>query len=143
MASCRQQHELNNLYLSMHQISEFLPIFHIFSLAQHSAIGRGLTMAIIMDNLPLNAFDSSKYLSKALTGLINPQLRLPSYSTITNKWLDECYEATKSKVNAILASQTYLNFIIDESSNIRRERESLIYASMSQSLVHFICNVQH
>ena len=79
-------------------------------------------MAIIMDNLPFNALDNKKYLSKALTEVINPQIRLPNYQSIVNKWLDECYLATKAKVDMILANERHLNFITDESSNIRRER---------------------
>jgi hypothetical protein len=38
-----------------------------------------------MDNLPLNTYNSKKFLSKALTELVNPNLRLPSYKAIIDR----------------------------------------------------------
>jgi hypothetical protein len=54
--------------------------------------------------------------------LINPLIALPQHKEIAGPLLDLQYKLTTSKVDAILDAEPCLNFVTDESSNIRRQR---------------------
>jgi Protein of unknown function (DUF 659)/hAT family C-terminal dimerisation region len=90
--------------------------------SQRELICKRLTMAIIIDNLPLNLFNTGKELPNVLAQLINPHIKMPSNTMITKRYLEQCYQEVRADVNGIIQGQEMLNFIADETSNIRRER---------------------
>ncbi|KAL2825332.1 hypothetical protein BDW59DRAFT_146427 [Aspergillus cavernicola] len=55
-------------------------------------------------------------------GGLEPAFRPPDRRAFGNKILDLCYSETKSQVEEILGRTRTINLIVDESSNISRDR---------------------
>lgn len=74
-----------------------------------------------IDGLPFTAFEASKELRNSYR-LLNPAVEFPSRKELSTTLLDKQYELTMSKVYKRLDSEPLLNFSIDETSNICRQR---------------------
>jgi hypothetical protein len=82
--------EGSEIFFSRHQGS-FTVQFQQFSPELNEQVYKFLTKIVIMDNLPFNAFNRGKDLSKVFT-MINPTIKLPGRKEIATKWLDKIYK---------------------------------------------------
>jgi hypothetical protein len=78
-------------------------------------------LACYYDNLPFNAFEPKKKLPELILRS-NPAIKLPHRNEIAKKLLDIQYTRTVAKVNDVLAQEPWLNFCIDETTNIKHQR---------------------
>ncbi len=80
-----------------------------------------IAFSCYVDNLSFCTFDPGKAIRDSYWR-INPLFRFPTRHEIATTLLDAQYQRTSTAVQALVRSEPFLNFSIDESTNIRRER---------------------
>jgi len=77
--------------------------------------------AVILDGLPLDAFEDHKHLAPILKRFY-PTVKLPTGNQISRTFLPRLYKRLQKQVCKHVNDATLLNLIADESNNIRRQR---------------------
>jgi hypothetical protein len=77
--------------------------------------------AVILDGLPLDAFEDHKHLAPILKRFY-PTIKPPTGDQISRTFLPAIYKRIQKQVLTHVNNAAYLNLIADESSNIRRQR---------------------
>jgi hypothetical protein len=80
-----------------------------------------IAFSCYVDNLSFTTFDVGKAIRESYRK-INPLLAFPSRREIATTLLDAQYERTSMAIQTLIRSEPFLNFSLDESTNIRRER---------------------
>ena len=75
---------------------------------------------VYITNLPFSHYNN-KYVATYLYNL-DFSYKAPSHGTLVGSLLNQCYEKVKSKVDAWLYTSQFLNFYMDKSNNIRKDR---------------------
>ena len=95
-------------------------MIRLLNQAQIIPAHRAAAMSVYMTNLPFNHFESSYVIIHHQT--LNPSYKSPHSGLLAGRLLNEAYEITKSKINAILNAFKHLSFFTDETTNIRKKR---------------------
>ena len=77
--------------------------------------------AVILDSLPLDAFEDKKHLAPILKRFY-PTVKPPTSKDIVRIHLPDVYKRTQNEVLNHIKNATLLNLITDESNNIKRQR---------------------
>jgi hypothetical protein len=95
-------------------------LFRSLISAQIAHAYRAIAMSVYMTNLSFNHFENVYVIAhhQALSSSYKSSYR----KLLTDKLLNEIYDIVKFKVNQMSKSCNYLNFYIDETINIRKER---------------------
>lgn len=88
-------------------------------------MGKALQMqmaeAVILDGLPLDAFEDHKHLAPIMKRFY-PTVKPPTGNQISRSFLPAIYKRLQTQVSKHVNDATLLNLIADESNNIRRQR---------------------
>ena len=92
------------------------------------AITRKFALGTYMANLPFNIW-SNKFLRAAILDIHN-KIKLPDEKQLSGTLLDTVYGDTAAKVIPLVQNSRHINLVMDESSNIKRQRVMNLCASV-------------
>lgn len=95
-------------------------------------------MAIYMGARPFGLYNCTYMRDYILTA--NPANIPPHRRLISGELLIACYEKTKKKVVPRIASESFLNFTTDETSNVRKERVQNLCVVIPQEGAYYVCS---
>ena len=97
-------------------------------------VNKALTMFLFMCNLSFNLVNN--YYFKFFLKTLHSGYSAPSSWTFANPLLDQAYETCKAKVDRVIATAQYLNFFVDESTDITDCWISNINVGMLREIFH-------
>lgn len=95
-------------------------------------------MAVYMGGRPFTLYDCGWMKDYILTA--NPANMPPTRHTLSGDLLIACYEKTVKKITPRIASERYLNFTTDETSNIRKERVQNLCVVIQNQGAYYLCS---
>lgn len=95
-------------------------------------------MAVYMGARPFNLYEE-EHMKDFLTSL-NAAYKPLRREQLSGPYLDKCYDATKVSVESRLRANNRLNFVTDESTNIRKERIINLCCNVPNEGAYYICS---